>query len=460
MSCQSKLRRLLAFNLAVCGIFLAIPLTPATAAADLTYANVTFADGMVKLEGTVISPKTAGRHPAIVLVAGAGATGRWAYRAEAEAYARAGIVALVYDKRAGYSRASSNFADLAADATAGVELLRGRTDVIPSRVGLWGHSQGGWVVPLAASRSRSVAFVVTVSASALTVDRTQLWSNRTYLSHAGVAIGLVDPIGTKLSRTLIGAGLFGDVSYDPIAALAQVHQPVLAIFADHDQSTAPGESLPLFSQALNRAGNKHYTLRVIKDANHNQRFSESGFTNAHSDEFAPGFVSTMTGWVNDLAGGPPAVSIDPAPHQLLSSTGVHTPHWYESAGLQVGILIAMLVGFVSYPVIALIRRRTRPPLHWLPVFLAASGIVTIVGTAYYLFSIVQTGATGVDTVLLGRPPIWLLLQLSAVGTIVAAVTTTLVCARKRHSAWRYVPILAASALFLPWAAYWGLLTIG
>ena len=40
--------------------------------------------------------------------------------------------------------------------------------VDPSRVGLYGHSQGGWVAPLAASLSRGVAFIVAVSGPGVT----------------------------------------------------------------------------------------------------------------------------------------------------------------------------------------------------------------------------------------------------------------------------------------------------
>ena len=140
-----------------------------------TSADVTFDSGTATLHGTVISPSdTPGRHPAVVVIAGAGGRKRDAYRAEAEAFARAGIVTLIYDKRGDYSRATSSYHQLAADALAGLELLRARKGVDPGRVGVWGHSEGGWVAPLAASESTDVSFVVTAGASAWPADRTQL----------------------------------------------------------------------------------------------------------------------------------------------------------------------------------------------------------------------------------------------------------------------------------------------
>jgi uncharacterized protein len=56
-----------------------------------------------------------------------------------------------------------HFVDRAEESLAAVRFLCERPDVRPDRVGLWGHSQGGMVAPLAASRSDKVAFVIQVS---------------------------------------------------------------------------------------------------------------------------------------------------------------------------------------------------------------------------------------------------------------------------------------------------------
>ena len=53
--------------------------------------------------------------------------------------------------------------DLADDALAAVELLKARADINPRQIGLWGHSQGGWVAPIVAAQSGDVAFVVSFS---------------------------------------------------------------------------------------------------------------------------------------------------------------------------------------------------------------------------------------------------------------------------------------------------------
>jgi len=445
---------------------------PTTAAAAepgaVTSTDVSFTSDGNTLHGTVIDPPGGSAHrPAVVIVAGAGSTSRWDYQAEATAFAEAGIVTLIYDKRPGYSRATSTFSDLADDALGGVRLLRDRPEVAPSMVGLWGHSQGGWVVPLAASRSDDVAFVVTVAASGLHTDRTQLWSDHTYLAHAGVAPELIGPIGMNLSRMLVAAGLFGDTGYDPVSTLEKVRQPLLGVFAQYDRSTAPGESLTVFRHVLDQGGNHHYTLRVVPDAGHTLRRSTDGFATTSPTEFAPGYVELVTSWINGLAAGPPSVSVDPPSVQDASSVPVTPLSWYESPAVQGAAVVLMLLVFLGYPISTgwrrLRGRRSVPPAGWAGRLVAFGGPVVVIGTAGYLLFVVATGATAVTGTVLGRPPLWLALQVGALGVVAAAIVTAVRWwgARSRLTGSdqrRLGLLLAGAAVFLPWAAYWGLLT--
>ncbi len=65
------------------------------------------------------------------------------------------------------SIASSTTEDFAGDALAGIEFLKGRKEVDPAKIGLIGHSEGGLIAPLAASRSSDVAFIVLLAGTGL-----------------------------------------------------------------------------------------------------------------------------------------------------------------------------------------------------------------------------------------------------------------------------------------------------
>ncbi|MFD1544426.1 hypothetical protein [Nonomuraea guangzhouensis] len=273
-----------------------------------------------------------------------------------------------------------------------------------------------------------------------TLYRTQLWSKRTYLSHAGVRQALQAPIGVNLSRMLVTAGLFGDVENTPMAVLGKVHQPLLAVFAEHDRSTPPGESMRLFREALDRGGSTAYTLRVIRG-------------------FALGYPDAVSRWIAGLADGPPTASSDPPPVQTLTSEPVRPPAWYESVGLQLTLLTVMLLAFAGFLIRGLFRGLRRGPksLRRLTGLMALGGLVTVLGTLTYLFWIIATGATSVGSTVLGRPSLWLLLQVGAVGVIAAGAV---IAVRRRESGGglRLGLLAAGGMVFVPWAAYWGLLT--
>ena len=118
-----------------------LPASSASAApAGLTSSEVSFrTNGGVTLHGTVVASAAPEeeRRPAIVMLGGAGPVTREELQAEAEAYARHGIVSLIYDKRTvGYSMLHRDYSVLADDALAGVQVLRGRDEVDPARVGI------------------------------------------------------------------------------------------------------------------------------------------------------------------------------------------------------------------------------------------------------------------------------------------------------------------------------------
>jgi dipeptidyl aminopeptidase/acylaminoacyl peptidase len=121
--------------------------------------QTSFRNGDVTLSGTVIIPRGPGPHPAIVCTHGSGPVDRLkgSYRSNGYFFARLGFVTLIYDKR-GVGKSTGDFQtssleDLADDAIAGVHLLKTRSDVDIHRIGVTGVSQGGWISPLAATRS-------------------------------------------------------------------------------------------------------------------------------------------------------------------------------------------------------------------------------------------------------------------------------------------------------------------
>lgn len=448
---------------------IALPVRSAHADADgLSRSEVSFRGGNgLTLHGTVLAPASPapGRQPGIVLVGGSGPGPREEYRQEAEAFARAGIVTLVFDKRTvDYSPTHRDFGLLADDALAGVRLLRARAGVDPGQVGLWGFSEGGWVAPLAAARSAEVAYVITIAASGHSPLRTQTWNLTTHLRHRHISGSFLDATEGPAAQLLDSAGLFPEAGHDPLPALEHLRKPpVLALWGEYDKQVPPRESAQLFQQALAKAGNEHVTTRFVPAAAHNGHRTTDGFDRIggplhHGKRLgalAPGYADTMTSWIRSVAAGhPPLTSAAPAPSQVSTSVPVPGGAWLQWAALAV-----LLAVFAGYPVAGVMHRLTARPRRTSPRsarWLAGLGLVTVLGTLLCTVSVFAAGEGMAAPVIGGRPLPWLLLQVLAVAVVATACRTAAAAWRTRQI--RTVPLIAAGAVFIPWALWWGLLT--
>ncbi|MFJ2578232.1 alpha/beta hydrolase family protein [Kitasatospora aureofaciens] len=440
---------------------------PAAAAEEPVRTEVSFtsADGTV-LHGAVLAPRTAAagsRGPGLVMVAGAGPGKLADLRDAAAAYARRGIPTLVYDKRTnGYSLTRRDYGTLADDALAAVRLLRTRPDVDPSRVGLWGLSEGAWVVSLAATRSSDVSFLVTAGAAGLTPSRQEAWAYGGYLRHAGVSGSLLPAMQDTAIRQLVGAGLFPEADYDPVPVWERVHQPVLAEWGTLDREAAPEESAAVIRQALDRAGNTHYTLRTIPGVRHNLHVThDDGYD--RPKELPSDYADYESAWITRLGTGLPPVTVDPAPHQDTASRPLAPLAWYEATWLQAAVTALCLLGFAAYALTGAVRRVRRRPRHdALPRsarWAALAGTAAVLTTLGYLLYLAATAAALPGPVVLGRPVVWLAAQLLAVLTLATSAHTALRYRRTLPPGdrRRLAGLLLAAAVFVPWAAYWGLL---
>ncbi|HEY3811859.1 MAG TPA: alpha/beta hydrolase [Caulobacteraceae bacterium] len=125
--------------------------------------DTTFKSGPLTLAGRLVLPKGGGRVPIVVLVHGSeNYSGRDIYPQQWMLPAE-GVGVFVYDKRGtGHSEGkyTQDFDTLANDAVAAMGEARRLAGSRASRVGFAGGSQGGWVAPLAASRTRADFVVV------------------------------------------------------------------------------------------------------------------------------------------------------------------------------------------------------------------------------------------------------------------------------------------------------------
>lgn len=138
---------------------------------DLREEQVVIPDGPRSLDGVLALP-AAGRGPygLVVFVHGddpCDATQDGFYRPIWEAFAHAGYASLSWNKP-GVAGSKGDWLgqsmeDRAREVTAAVAWARARPGLDGRRIGLWGGSQAGWVMPKVAARTPDLRFVIAVS---------------------------------------------------------------------------------------------------------------------------------------------------------------------------------------------------------------------------------------------------------------------------------------------------------
>ena len=148
--------------------------------------DVTFRSSDVNLSGTIVVPEQSQPIASVVLVHGSGRAPRMLWLARL--FASEGLAVLTYDKRGvgksggqfqgGPSAASvSNLDLLAQDAAAAANVLVQHPRTGGTPVGYIGLSQGGWIIPIAASRPPAVSFMLFFSGPVTTVSEERHFSN-------------------------------------------------------------------------------------------------------------------------------------------------------------------------------------------------------------------------------------------------------------------------------------------
>ena len=261
-------------------VFSGIACTAATQVREARVEPIRFSSSGVALAGALHLPRAEGRVPAAVLVHGSGRMTRDDMARFMAARLNAmGIAVLAYDKRGvgesegeysgiGPGNSDRMFGLLAGDALAGVAALASRPEIDPKRIGLIGNSQGGWIAPLAASRSADVAFVVSLSGPAVTVGEEIAYSNLAG-ADPGSQQGLRDAAIESAFRDFKGPH-----GYDPVPVIRALRTPSLWILGERDRSLPVARSVENLERI--KAEGKPITLRVLPGLDHGLRNRSGG----------------------------------------------------------------------------------------------------------------------------------------------------------------------------------------
>lgn len=222
------------------GAFLAPPASPGERLAVRQYEVRIPAVGAV-LAGTLTLPPGPGPFPAAVYVSGSGPTLREESHWLDSVFVSHGIAALGYDKRGvgqssgrypGSLASAATIDQLAGDAVAAARFAAAQPGIDRTRVGFYGISQAGWIIPQAAVRAgRAVSWAVIESGPLVTQGESDSFYN---VAQSG-----------SIADAEAQAEALGPSGYDPAPWVRQLAIPVLWLYGGADRNQPTGRSMQL-----------------------------------------------------------------------------------------------------------------------------------------------------------------------------------------------------------------------
>jgi dienelactone hydrolase len=263
--------------------------------------HFTSEDG-TNLTGLLTLPATSGTFPAIMSLHGSepGTKDNFGSQQMSAFMASQGIAVLTYDKRGvggsegSYVEAATerNLNLIAQDAIAGVEYLKSRPEVQADRIGLTGFSQAGWVIPLAASQSKDIAYFIILSGPVTSVGHEDLFS--TYTNDGESANNYSQEVIAKRLADTPHSG------FDSTPLIADLDQLGLWIWGDQDKSLPSFESESNL-KAIIAGGKSNFNYVMLANADHNLQQTTEGLFNEipYSPGYHPDYYKTIVEWLKE-----------------------------------------------------------------------------------------------------------------------------------------------------------------
>ncbi len=319
----------------------------------------------IKLAGTLTLPRTKAPFPAVVLISGSGPQdrnesllGHQPFLVLADHLTRQGIAVLRFDDR-GVAKSKGDFSkatseDFATDVLSAVAYLKTRKEINPKKIGLVGHSEGGMIAPMCATKSTDISFIVLMAGPGVTGEEIIYEQGRSLMLAEGstpdeaarnrklkekmiaVLKSEKDEVAAEKKLRDVMIAHIGEMSeaqkkaadanpgalvsqikatnnpwfrffvtYDPRTALRQIKIPVLAINGELDLQVSAKQNLPEIAKALKAAGNKKFQTVELPKLNHLFQPTKTGAFSEYGkieETISPAALTAISDWLRKQTG--------------------------------------------------------------------------------------------------------------------------------------------------------------
>ncbi len=311
------------------------------------------------LSGTLTLPSKEGKFPVVVLISGSGPENRDSeifnhkpFLVLADYLTKNGIGVLRFDDR-GTAESKGDFKtattlDFASDVASAVEYLKTRNEIDRKKIGLIGHSEGGMIAPIVATKSKDVKFIVLLAGPGMQIAELMLLQEELVYRAMGIneekiQKGLVikkeifniiknesDLEKSKIDLTnyskqilienpdiLKTTGQNEDsfikanlsflepwfrffIKYNPAIVLKDVKCPVLALNGEKDLQVPAKLNLEAIKKGLEEGKNKYFEIKELPNLNHLFQECKTGSPTEYTQieqTFSPSALVEISQWV-------------------------------------------------------------------------------------------------------------------------------------------------------------------
>ncbi len=303
----------------------------------------------IKLSGTLSLPNNIKNPKVVILISGSGPQDRNSeikqfdhrpFLVLADYLTKNGIAVLRFDDRGvgkseGVFKDATSF-DFATDVESAIDYLQSRNDINFSKIGIIGHSEGGLIAPIVASKRKDVNFIILLAGPGVDGGKILETQSRKISELSGVPKTIIDKneqlskeihaiikkakdtseIKSKLTillnkhpeiskkiylQTYTNKWMLHFVKTNPQDFLKQVTCPILALNGSKDVQVVSKINLEAIQKSTKE--NKKVSIKEIEGLNHLFQTCKTGNINEYGtieETFSPKALLIITNWINNL----------------------------------------------------------------------------------------------------------------------------------------------------------------
>jgi dienelactone hydrolase len=257
------------------------------------------------LRASLLKNQTQNKIPAVIMVTGSGAASyrkSWEngtvsfWKPLSEILQKEGFCVLLLEKR-GINGSAGHwekqiFEDRAKDVKDAIEYLQGRNGIDVNRIGIIGHSQGGWIAQLTSVLyPHDIKFIVNLAGPSISVTEQVLDDYKSEYINKGLSENAINKklkwnlrilnIAKYISPVIKFGNISHIISYDSEYVRKNITAPIFAVYAENDNLVYPEINIKLMEEGLKDSGNEKYRIYTIPDTNHS--FKPANFNSTREE---------------------------------------------------------------------------------------------------------------------------------------------------------------------------------